>query len=144
MQKGAKDMFYRLKQYIYRFMYGRNGADALAKGLLLAYFVLWAVNIAFGSLWAYILMQAVLVYVVFRMFSRDLPRRQKENADFLAFLSHFRVDFAYQKRKWQDRKTACYRTCPHCKARIKLPNKKGKHTVECPRCHKDFKVHISI
>ena len=137
-------MFYRFKQFLYRFMYGRNGADALAKGLLWVYIALWAVNIALNAWIVYVLSQGVLLYIVFRMFSRNLPRRQKENADYLKFLGRFRVDSTYQKRKWQDRKTARYRTCPHCKAHIKLPNKKGRHRVECPRCHKDFNVHIFI
>jgi len=34
------------------------------------------------------------------------------------------------------------RTCPNCRATIKLPRKKGKHTCTCPKCRVDFKVKV--
>ncbi len=137
-------MFYRLQQAFYRFMQGRYGVDAFSKALLVAYFIIWAVNlvVSSGILWA--VNTVLFFYVVFRMFSRNISRRQKENGAYLRFIGPVKSRFALQKQKWQYRKTARYRTCPHCKANIKLPNKKGHHTVECPRCHKDFKVRISI
>ncbi len=137
-------MFYRLQQFLYRFMRGRYGVDQLSKALLVVYFVLWAINIVANSgvLWA--MHTLLLFYTVFRMFSRNVPRRQKENAAYLRLINPIGRRTALQKQKWRDRNTARYRTCPHCKANIKLPNKKGRHTVECPRCHKDFKVHIFI
>jgi hypothetical protein len=30
--------------------------------------------------------------------------------------------------------------CPHCKANLRLPRKKGKHSVVCPRCKERFEV----
>lgn len=137
-------MFYRLKQGLYRFMYGRYGVDQLSKALLVVYFVLWALNIVMMSLWVSLLLTAVLFVLVFRMFSKNIDRRRRENAKYLKLVQGVKGFFSLQKQKWAHRKTARYRKCPHCKANIKLPNKKGRHTVECPRCRKDFKVHISI
>ena len=34
------------------------------------------------------------------------------------------------------------RYCPHCKAQIKLPRKKGKHVVKCPRCRQRFDIKV--
>ena len=33
-------------------------------------------------------------------------------------------------------------TCPHCNRTIRLPNKKGKHGVDCPICKKHYEVKI--
>ena len=45
-----------------------------------------------------------------------------------------------------------YKKCPKCKQKIRLPLKKGKHTVKCPNCgnsfdvacHKDEKIKVEI
>ena len=45
-----------------------------------------------------------------------------------------------------------YKVCPKCKQKIRLPLKKGKHTVKCPNCgnkfdvtcHKDEKIKVKI
>ncbi|MFR2916862.1 MAG: hypothetical protein ACLTKQ_08005 [Acutalibacteraceae bacterium] len=44
--------------------------------------------------------------------------------------------------KWAFRKTHVFKKCPGCKAVLRLPRKKGKHTVNCPHCHKNFTVHV--
>ena len=44
--------------------------------------------------------------------------------------------------KWTFRKTHVFKKCPGCKAVLRLPRKKGKHTVNCPHCHKNFTVHV--
>ena len=33
-----------------------------------------------------------------------------------------------------------YKKCPNCKQKIRLPLKKGKHTVKCPNCSYKFEV----
>jgi predicted RNA-binding Zn-ribbon protein involved in translation (DUF1610 family) len=60
--------------------------------------------------------------------------------------------FDYNKKKYKDRNTHMYKKCPKCKQKIRLPLKKGKHTVKCPNCgnrfdvacHKDEKIKVEI
>lgn len=33
-------------------------------------------------------------------------------------------------------------TCPYCLQKMRLPNKKGKHGVDCPKCKNHFMVKI--
>lgn len=47
-----------------------------------------------------------------------------------------------KKVKLKTDKDHCFRICPECKANIRLPKKKGKHTVVCPRCKCRFEVKI--
>ena len=127
-------------------MYGRYGADTLSKvilwtytGILVAYLIL---RLIFqGNLLAsiiisvsYFLISGALIYwMVFRMLSRNIYKRRRENEKFCGF-------FKLMKNKWKDRKTHVYRKCPKCKAVLRLPKAKGKHTVVCPRCKNRFGV----
>ena len=33
-----------------------------------------------------------------------------------------------------------YKKCPKCKQKLRLPLKKGIHTVKCPNCKEKFEV----
>ena len=123
----------KFRAWLFRFMAGRNGPDQLGRALLWAYFA-----VAVASLfWEWLMLPALMVlgYMLFRIFSRNVGKRRAENQKFLQWGS-------LQKRKWADRKTHRYRSCPYCKATLRLPNKKGKHRVCCPKCKRDFEVKI--
>ena len=47
-----------------------------------------------------------------------------------------------KKVKLKTDKEHCFRICPECRANIRLPKKKGKHTVVCPRCKCRIEVKI--
>lgn len=131
-------------------MYGRYGTDTLSKvmlwtyaGVLILYSVLRIVfmfalkdtPIASTILSVcYIVISAVLVvWMFFRMFSRNIAKRRRENERFCGF-------FKLRRNMFRDRKTHVYRKCPQCKAVLRLPKAKGKHTVVCPRCKNRFEV----
>ncbi len=130
------------RERLYSFMYGRNGVDALCRALLVAYFILFAVNLFVGSIWIYGLEYAVMIYAAFRMLSRNLAARRRENAWYFRIESGVRSFFRLQKNKWRDRKTHVYHKCPHCKKTLRLPKVKGEHTVNCPCCHTRFDMKV--
>ena len=72
-------MFYRLKEMLYRFMYGRYGNDALGNFLFILYFIISVVNIFISSIILYLLSLATVFFIFFRMFSRNITARSKEN-----------------------------------------------------------------
>lgn len=131
----------KIKNALYRMMYGRYGSDTLNKVLTGVYIVcvvlysilsLW-INSAIFSL-AYILVTVALIFAIFgRMFSRNIEKRRRENQKFCGF-------FKLRRNKFRDRKTHVYYKCPRCKAMLRLPRAKGKHTVICPRCQNRFPV----
>ena len=119
-------------------MAGRYGGnDALNKALLWGYLAIILIGALTGLDFLWYVGLLAFGWNIFRMFSRNIAARQKENAAFLKMKNQ--VVFAF--RRLFDRKHA-YRTCPHCKAQLRLPRKKGVHTVGCPKCHRDFKVKI--
>lgn len=137
----------KFKNKLYRFMYGRYGTDTLNKFYLWAYVILvlayavvsllmWkASELANTIVWlAYtVLSSALIVLIFFRMFSRNVVKRRRENECFCGF-------FKLIRNRFRDRKTHVYRKCPKCKAVLRLPKAKGKHSVVCPRCRERFSV----
>ena len=131
----------KLKNKFYRFMYGRYGTDTLSKVLLwvyLAFIVICSVVSFFvDSIWFsvfyYVGTVAMIIWMFFRMFSRNIAARRRENERFCGF-------FKLRKNKFRDRKTHVYRKCHACGAVLRLPKAKGKHFVVCPRCKKRFEV----
>ena len=121
-------------------MYGRYGADAFGRALLWVYLAVALASIFFRPL--YILATVLMVWMVFRILSKNIYKRQQENLKYLKLAGKVKGFLTLQKNKARDRKTHRYRKCPYCKAILRLPNKKGKHTVCCPKCKKDFKVKI--
>ena len=85
-----RNFFYRVSGAIARFMYGRNGTDQLNAALLAAYLLVWLVQILLNrNFTVRMVLEAVSLVlaalVLFRTFSRNLPRRQAENAKFLSW-----------------------------------------------------------
>ena len=132
----------KIKNAIYRFMYGRYGNDTLNKTLLWGYVVLMLAYMivflfveenAFVYL-AYLFVSWALVGIIFfRMMSRNIAKRRSENEKFEGF-------FKLIRNKHRDRKTHVYKKCPSCRAVLRLPRAKGKHSVVCPRCKNRFEV----
>ena len=134
----------RIREKIIRFMYGRYGIDQLYYALLVVCFILMLVN-SFIRLAVFdILIWAILVLMVYRALSRNIYKRQIENQKFLKVWNPIKSKFSLLIRRLKEIKTHRYRKCLHCKAILRLPKRKGRHTVNCPRCHRDFDVHIAI
>lgn len=141
------------KERVAEFMYGRNGIDDLYHFLFWIIIILTLINLYFKS-WVVSSIEALLLaYVVFRVLSRNVYRRQKENQIYLKLLGKVRAIYRKAakiisakidilKNKWRDRKTHVYRKCPQCKNTLRLPKLKGKHTAACPCCGTRFDVNI--
>ena len=132
----------RFRDRLARFFYGRNGMDGLNFFLFTILFVLMIIN-AFGPFWTVFISEGILlIYLYFRYFSRNLAARRRENAAFMRIFRKVLGFFKRQKVKFRDRKTHVFRRCPHCRANLRLPKQKGKHTVRCPRCSKEFETKV--
>lgn len=130
------------KDRLIGFMYGRNGSDTLGIAFFVLYFVLFFINIFTRSLILFFIELAIIVYVFFRMMSRNVYRRQAENRWFCSIGRKIKGRFSLFKSEWRDRKTHVYYKCPHCKKTLRLPKIKGKHTVNCPLCHNRFDIKV--
>ena len=136
----------KFKERIYRFMYGRYGADSLSRFMLVLYIINSFLGIIIQNkvvdiiIWLFSFILLILMF--FRMFSKNIYKRQYENGKYLRIKNKILEYFRYVGNKWKFRKTHVYRKCPSCKSRLKLPKKKGNHGVRCPKCSNNFSVKI--
>lgn len=136
-------MFGRIpfRERMARFLYGRNGPDTIYQVCIWTAFALAIIGIFTDSLLMSITYFALFAYAMFRFFSRNVTKRRAENRAFCQFFASFGQFFKLGKRKLTDREHV-YKKCPHCRAQLRLPRKKGEHEVRCPRCHDTFSVKI--
>lgn len=139
------------------FMYGRYGNDNLNIALGVLWLIINVINTVFiRSFWLQMITNLIVVLIIFRTLSKNIDKRSRENQTFLYYYNRVKPAvakikpffkkvgawFSLQSRKIKDRKTHRYIKCPYCKATIRVPFRKGKHSVNCPRCTVDFKTNI--
>ena len=147
----------KFKEKLYRFAYGRNGVDQLYYfGLILTFVFMIAdfiLQLALPEGMAKTVIGLCLstastvtfVWILFRAMSRNIIKRRKENANFLKALRAVKRFFSgntSRGTKSYNRDDAYYifRDCTRCCSTLRLPRKKGKHRVKCPRCSHSFYV----
>ena len=119
-------MFRKFNLWFARFMYGRYGSDKLNMVLLITGLAISLIG-SFSGLWLLSYLSWIPFFlVIFRMFSRNIPARRRENQRFLSFFSRLK-----------DRDNR-YFNCPQCKQTVRVPKGKGKISIRCPKCGNKF------
>ena len=124
-----------------RFLSGRNGADELNRGLLVLYILLVLLRVPLVLLFPYtavsavfsLLLTAVAATILCRLFSRNLGRRQAENARFLRWWRPRGAALAAWRGRRMDRDHRYFR-CRSCKTLCRVPRGRGRIQITCPRC----------
>ena len=127
-------MLNKIKNAIYRFMYGRYGADQLCRFLLIASFVVLLPTVFIRSnvrLIFLIIFWIIVIYNYFRMFSKNIYKRQQENNWYLSKTN-------YLKTRFKQRKEYRFYTCPKCKTHLRVPKGVGNITITCKKCGYEF------
>lgn len=120
----------KLKTGMQRFMYGRYGTDKLNMYILGGGVILCVLSLiiphAPTDLLLSTLSYGLLIWALFRSFSRKTYKRYEENRKFLRLLDRLK-----------DREHR-YFTCPKCRQSIRVPRGKGKIAISCPKCREKF------
>lgn len=82
----------------------------------------------------------VLVYLIFRLLSRNQEKRQMENARFLALLQSIVRWFKKQKKTLQPDKEHYYFKCPTCGQPMRVPRGLGTVQITCRSCSSQFET----
>ena len=130
--------------WLRRFMFGRYGADQLSLFLFALYLVLYLISgllrytplFLLGAILSWIALLPA-VAALFRMLSRNIPRRRAENAKFLTLVGPVVRWFKLRRTIHRD-KDHCYFKCPNCGQQLRVPRGKGKITVTCRSCGATF------
>ena len=124
-------MFRRIGDWFRNFMIGRYGTDRLNTYLLGIGVVLMLIGAFFGrshvwASWCSLLSYVPLVWCIFRMYSRNIEARRRENAAVANFFNRLR-----------DREHRYYR-CPRCRQTVRVPRGRGRINIRCPKCGEQF------
>ncbi len=135
---------WHLRERLMRFMYGRYGIDQLYYAMSALCFLLLIVNSFLRSPVLAIIMWLVLALTLSRALSKNIYKRRRENEAFMNLWNRAKKKKLFTVRRVKEIRSHRYHRCPHCKAMLRLPYKRGKHTVQCPRCNNEFKKHVII
>ena len=132
-------MFRRIGASIRRFMYGRYGSDELNLALLIFSVVLSLLNtllslflhsslIFTGFIYPllHLLVMVMIALCLCRALSRSIDKRRQENKRFRSLWSRL-----------TDRHNRYFR-CPKCRQMVRVPKKRGKINIRCPKCGEKF------
>ena len=128
---------YKLMQ----FMSGRNGVDGLFYAIFGVAAVLSIANCFIRSLVLQIIVYALVAFAFFRIMSRNIEARRRENQWF----NKIKASFIKKRNVYRQRRADynhVYKKCPRCHAVLRLPRRKGKHMTVCPKCSNKFKVYV--
>lgn len=131
------NFLHKMRDAFIRFMYGRNGLDQLNQMLFRVLLVIYilAIFIREGAAGAILSWAATLgwLYLMFRMFSRNLAKRQEENRKFTAWWWKVKSKSSGAKQRHAD-KDHKYFNCKSCGTICRVPVGKGKIVITCPKC----------
>ena len=119
--------------------YGSYGMDKLTRFLLILSVIALIVSLCspFGIL--YYVAFALLIYSYFRLLSKNITKRYKENESFIKIEQKIRLFFRKTQSNFVQRKHYHIYTCPQCKQKIRIPKGAGTIMVRCPKCMTEFK-----
>lgn len=120
----------RMAAGLRRFMTGRYGTDKLNTAILVAGVVLCLlclfVRVPLISLLLTTASYGLMIWAIFRSFSRNTYKRYQENRRYLLFVDRLK-----------DREHR-YFDCPRCRQPVRVPKGKGKISITCPKCKEKF------
>jgi len=127
------------RQKLQKFFMGRNGQDQYGLFLLVVA-TLTAVVSGFINHWSVnVISYIIFAYAVFRILSKNLVKRQKENIAFLKIWRKIIKPFKSWKMKYNERKFYKIFRCPKCRQKLRVPKYKGIVKVRCSKCGEAFK-----
>lgn len=127
-----------MKEKLQHFMIGRYGMDSFSKFLLGVTLVLCIFNSFFKNVFLHSWTLVLIVYIYYRIFSRDTQKRYQENLKFLQLKNKFLAKFQREKSYMKQRKTHHIYKCPTCQQKIRIPKGKGRICITCPKCKTEF------
>ena len=130
MRNFLQNFAYKLQ----RFMIGRYGTDELNILLSIIGFILVILSFVPPMRFLYIPAFILLLFSLFRSYSRNISAQQKERRIYLNLKYKISSPFSLTAKKWRDRKTHKYYRCKKCKAIMRVPKGKGKIEITCPKC----------
>ena len=130
--------FDKIRAALSCFMSGRYGADQLGMSMLWTSLIMSIVGSFAKAPVLTLLADALLVYMFFRMLSKNRYKRQHENQVYLQKTYKMRQSMTEWMNRVKNSKKYRYFTCPQCKKRLRVPRGVGSITITCKGCGNKF------
>lgn len=127
-----------MKEKIRNFMIGRYGIDNFSKFLMGIALALCILDIFLNNIFIHSWFVIIIIYVYYRMFSKNHSKRYQENLKFLRIKNKLFRKFNSEKAMMKERKTHRIYKCPNCNQKIRIPKGKGRICITCPKCKTEF------
>lgn len=127
-----------MREKLQRFMIGRYGVDSFNKFLLGVSFALILIATFIRYPYIDLLGLIVLGYAYFRMLSRNIQKRYRENTVYMQMTAGIRRFVNNKKTHVTQMKTHKFFRCPTCHQDIRVPRGKGQIRITCPKCRAEF------
>lgn len=127
----------KMREWMYRFMYGRYGSDQLNMTLIFSALIMNFAAILLRSFWLSVLCDVLFLCAVYRMFSRNIVKRSLENRKFMDRTAGIRRRWKAFNLTRKD-KANRYSVCPKCSQIVRYPRHRGNIEVICPKCGTTF------
>lgn len=129
-----------VKQKVTTWMSGRNGWDELTVVVFVVALLLVVINVFVRTFILSIFALLLMGCVVWRVLSRNVEERETENAVFLDFVSPILPWLRHPVAAAKEVRTYKHLSCPECGQRVRVPRKKGKIRITCPKCQAKFEA----
>ena len=130
--------FDKIRASLTRFMSGRYGADQLGMTMLWTSLIMSIIGSFAKVPLLTLLADALLIWMFFRMLSKNRYKRQHENQVYLQKTYKMRQGMTEWMNRVKNSKKYRYFTCPQCKKRLRVPRGVGSITITCKGCGNKF------
>ena len=128
------------QQKLAEWMNGRNGPDELGVCVTMLAVVMLLLNIFVQTFVLSVIALLLIGYSVWRLLSRAVESRETENVVFLDFVSPVMPWFRNPGGAMTELRDYKHLACPECGQRVRVPRKKGKIRITCPKCQAKFEA----
>ncbi len=125
-----------LNEKLNSFFRGRYGNDNMNRFLLIVVIVFTFTYAISKWLIFDIATTALIVYIIFRMMSRNYSKRAAENKKYLELSEPVRIMINNLRPASKVPNKVFF--CPVCRQKLRVPKGKGKIEIVCPKCHNNF------
>ena len=127
-----------MREKLRRFMTGRYGVDQLSRLYLVLTLVLLVLSMITKLPIFYGLAIILLIYMYYRMFSKNTTKMYAQNQKYLNMRYQIVVKWNNAKKHFAQRKEYRFYRCPKCHQKVRVPRGKGKICITCPKCRHEF------
>lgn len=121
-----------------KFMEERAGVDHLSLALMVISLVIFMIGKLLG--WSFLtwLALAPLIHSYYRALSKDKLKRHQENILFLKYYYPVQTKVVNKFKALKSRRQYKYLKCKECGQKLRVPRKKGRIEITCPKCRHTF------